>query len=230
MASKLSKYLVNDGMRRKTILKYVDASHFHVIRNKLAKIRKCGFMHCLMSIIFVDEKMGVGIRELSTVATVLELYLCCGMIFGWANVVKVFKGEGFFSLSCGNDEEDGDVFQPIEVNLSSPASSDAATDTKCDVEKGQNGALTDVFVMASTLFSVMALFTGVIYDKYGSTITRHLGASIFVVGNVFLFIAKPGKTDRLEMTNICLHCAENGNLSTRKLKLRTKFPGKRFSN
>ena len=137
-------------------------------------------------------------RELSTAATVVELYLCCGMIFGWANVVKIFKSEGFFSLSCGNDgTDDGDAFQPIEVNLTSLATTDDTTDAICDGERGQNSAMTNVFVMASTLFSVMALFTGVIYDKYGSTVTRHLGTAIFVVGNVFLFIAAPGQSDRL---------------------------------
>jgi len=28
--------------------------------------------------------------------TILETFLCCGTIFGWANLVKIFYEEGFY--------------------------------------------------------------------------------------------------------------------------------------
>lgn len=125
---------------------------------------------------------------MSMVAAVIELYFCCGMIFGWVNLLKVFNGEGFFSDGCPSSEQSIDV----EVDLTIQSLNTTVTEENCKRDE----SLTSVFVTASTIFSVTALFTGIIYDRFGTAITRYIGNVLFVCGVVLLAIARPQETDR----------------------------------
>jgi len=134
--------------------------------------------------------MGLGMREVSMVATVIELYFCCGMIFGWPNLVQVFERDGFFAAGCGSDTSANT--SAIDIEVSNIAKRDAEVESECI----QDESLTAVFGYASAVFSVTALFTGIIYDRYGTAITRHIGTGIFVLGIVVMAAATPGKSDR----------------------------------
>ena len=128
--------------------------------------------------------MGLKMRDVSLVATLVELYFCCGMIFGWPNVVKVFLTENFFCSGCDCAEQKIDV--EVEMN---------STKSVVSQECQQDNMLTKAFEIPSTIFSITALFAGIIYDRFGSSITRFAASVLFLLGNVFLFIAKPMHTD-----------------------------------
>ena len=141
---------------------------------------------CVLTLNF-RVKMGM-FQNISLVAAVLELYFCCGMIFGWANLVKIFKNEGFFSKGCVQDIS-LEVDYEYERNISDYVEPEKV---KCV----QDEALTKVFVSASTLFSIAALATGIIYDKFGTSVTRMIGNGLFLAGITALILATPGESDK----------------------------------
>ena len=102
------------------------------------------------------------------VAAVIEFYFCTGIFFGWANLAKIYIGEGFFS--CGNTT--------IPENA-----------VEC------SDSLTTVFVMSSTCFSVFGLFGGIMYDQFGTAVTRYAANALFIVGVALVAMASPGSTD-----------------------------------
>ena len=89
---------------------------------------------------------------------------------------KIFEGENFFHDVC-------------EVEPSLNVTTRETSNGGCD----ESGArLFKTYTTAATLFSVFGLFVGIIYDKYGTTITRLLGLVMFVVGNLFIIGAQNG--------------------------------------
>ena len=128
--------------------------------------------------------MGLKMRDVSLVATLIELYFCCGMIFGWPNLVKVFSDEHFFCTGCDCAEP------PIDVEVQ-VTSSPGANSTECEKDYMMNLA----FELPSTIFSITALFAGFIYDRFGSSITRLSASALFLLGNILLFMAEPMAND-----------------------------------
>jgi len=126
--------------------------------------------------------------------TVLEIFLCCGTIFGWPNLLKILKEEEFYMTKAGN----------ISVAVTG-VPEEPKVDEKSP-QQIQDEAFTAIFTLATTLFAVAAFCAGILMDSVGSLKTRLVGLILFIAGAILVTIAKPGETDnflKYGWTSIC---------------------------
>ncbi|CAG5104323.1 Oidioi.mRNA.OKI2018_I69.chr1.g1197.t1.cds [Oikopleura dioica] len=111
-----------------------------------------------------------------TLLTVLEIFLCCGTIFGWPNLIKIYKEEGFYwtdsSTETGN----------ISVAITEAPEEQAKEDEK-SAQEIQDAAFTAIFTLAMTFFAVAAFLAGFLMDSFGSMKTRLVGLVLFLAGS-----------------------------------------------
>ena len=81
--------------------------------------------------------------------------LFSGVIFGWANMVLILKGEGYFKDLCA------------PVNSTKEQAED--DDNEC---AGQDDRLTLAFTIAVFAFNGSGFIGGVLFDRFGTRITR----------------------------------------------------------
>ena len=77
------------------------------------------------------------------------------------------------------------------------------------------------YTTAATLFSVFGLFVGIIYDKYGTMVTRSIGLVMFIAGNVFIIMAKTDdhSKDGYLYPGLSLLCSRSGVEHTHKVNV-----------
>lgn len=108
-----------------------------------------------------------GVRRWLTLATGLLECLCfAGAVFGWASLVFVLKTEGYFSYLCVN---------ATGVN--------GTQRLDCS---GQDEQFSLVFTIASFMNNFLTLPNGFLFDRFGTTVARLLGISLYTTGSLFL--------------------------------------------
>uniref|UniRef100_A0A7N6F7E2 Solute carrier family 43 member 3a n=1 Tax=Anabas testudineus TaxID=64144 RepID=A0A7N6F7E2_ANATE len=100
--------------------------------------------------------------SLTLVSGMLECLCFAGAVFGYASLVFVLKEDGYFSQGC----------------ISIPGTNN--TSENCS---RQDMSFSLVFTIASFLNSFLSLFSGYIFDRFGTMVTRLLG--IIIVCDVF---------------------------------------------
>ncbi|XP_054636069.1 solute carrier family 43 member 3a [Dunckerocampus dactyliophorus] len=100
----------------------------------------------------------------------LECMFFAGIVFGFASLVFVLKEEGYFSQLCS----------------SSPGTN--WTDIVQDCS-GQDEKFALVFTIASFLNNFMVLFSGIVFDRFGTLVTRLLAINIYCIGTVLVAVS-----------------------------------------
>ncbi|KAJ8247730.1 hypothetical protein GJAV_G00249640 [Gymnothorax javanicus] len=107
------------------------------------------------------------IRDWLTLVSGLVECLCfAGVVFGWASLVFVLKADGYFSDFCLN---------------TTTVNSSVLTD--CSAQDEQFAL---IFTIASFLNSFCAFFLGYVFDRYGTTVARILGISLYTTGTILV--------------------------------------------
>jgi len=100
-------------------------------------------------------------KHFAVIAGLVEFLFCTGYFFGWANLEKIFIAEGFFKCEI--------------------------TDETCN----QKYELLKIFKNSSIFFAVPALLAGLIFDRFGTAVSRLIGTSITAVGLVLIAFSTP---------------------------------------
>lgn len=85
------------------------------------------------------------------------MVLFSGVVFGWANMVLILKSEGYFSDLCAS------VNETIKQNTNGE---------QLDGCTGQNDRLSLAFTIAVFSFNLAGFVGGVIFDHFGTRVTR----------------------------------------------------------
>ncbi|KAJ8382413.1 hypothetical protein SKAU_G00031910 [Synaphobranchus kaupii] len=110
---------------------------------------------------------GVRVRCWLTLASGLVECLCfAGVVFGWASLMFVLKGEGYFSNLC--------------VNATGP---NGTHYTDCS---GQDERFSLVFTIASFMNNFFTLPNGFLFDRFGTMAARLLGISLYTTGTLLI--------------------------------------------
>lgn len=118
------------------------------------------------------------VRHLLTFATGLVECLCfAGAVFGWASLVFVLKSEGYFSSLCVNT---------TGVN--------ATQVLDCS---GQDEQFSLVFTIASFMNNFLTLPNGFLFDRFGTTVARLFGISLYSMGTLMVAFATPALSNLL---------------------------------
>ncbi|XP_062405477.1 solute carrier family 43 member 3b [Sardina pilchardus] len=109
---------------------------------------------------------GHRVRSWLTFVTGLFECLCfAGAVFGWASLVFVLKGDGYFRQLC--------------VNTTS------SNGTYIDCSE-QDEKLSLIFTIASFMNNFLTLPNGFLFDRFGTMVTRLLGISIYTTGTMLI--------------------------------------------
>ncbi|XP_061129988.1 solute carrier family 43 member 3a isoform X1 [Syngnathus typhle] len=118
-----------------------------------------------------SHKMGMRLRyRLTFLSGVLECLCFAGVVFGYASLVFVLKKDGYFSQLC----------------VSAPDSNVTTAIKDCS---SQDEKFALVFTIASFLNNFMNLFSGFIFDRFGTMITRLLAISLYTTGTLLVTFA-----------------------------------------
>ncbi|XP_041916676.1 solute carrier family 43 member 3-like [Alosa sapidissima] len=112
---------------------------------------------------------GGGLRVRSWLTFVTGLFEClcfAGAVFGWASLVFVLKGDGYFSQLCVNT-----------------TSSNGTYTMDCSE---QDEKLSLIFTIASFMNNFLTLPNGFLFDRFGTMVTRLLGISIYTTGTMLI--------------------------------------------
>jgi len=116
--------------------------------------------------------------------TVLEIFLCCGTIFGWPNLLKILKEEEFYMTKAGN------------ISVAVTGTPEEPKKDEKSPQEIQDDAFNAIFTLATTLFAVAAFAAGILMDSVGSLKTRLVGLVLFIAGAILVTIATAGETDK----------------------------------
>lgn len=133
----------------------------------------------------------LSVQRCLTFATGLVECLCfAGAVFGWASLVFVLKSENYFSSLCVNTTESNGTqdlgefqhltSQPSRVAMRRPTS---LKDSRTGLEdlffpvcvsdcSRQDEQFSLVFTTASFMNNFMTLFSGFLFDHFGTMVTR----------------------------------------------------------
>ncbi|XP_066293149.1 equilibrative nucleobase transporter 1-like isoform X2 [Branchiostoma lanceolatum] len=181
-------------------------------------------------------------KWLTFVTGVLECLLFGGLIFGWASLVIVLKGENFFSCSSVvNGQENGlsnssanttatpiifsneTRFTTLSPKNSSDADSCAAPENKCPYQDEQ---LSLVFTIASACLSFMALPNGILYDKFGTRKTRIAASVMYAIAMLMTAFTTVASSEVL-FASMCIMAASGGYLLITNMQIGNLFGDKR---
>ena len=95
-----------------------------------------------------------------TVCGVIEMVLFSGVIYGWANMTLILKGEGYFRDLCPT------------VNSTSNATMNSSLEEGLHKCVEQDNRLSLIFILAVFTFCVSGFIGGVIFDRLGTHVTR----------------------------------------------------------
>ena len=116
-------------------------------------------------------------KYLVVLCSALETFLCCGILFGWPNLVKIFKEENFFECQVSGTNITG-----TEGELPS------SENDECN----QMQKLVQAYQYACVIFAALGVVVGIIFDKFGTTATRMTGLVLFLSGNIVMITAGDG--------------------------------------
>ncbi|XP_077427914.1 solute carrier family 43 member 3a isoform X2 [Vanacampus margaritifer] len=108
--------------------------------------------------------------KLTLVSGMLECLCFAGVLFGYASLVFVLKKDGYFSQLCDSDQD-----------------SNGTTAVKGCSSQDEQFAL--VFTIASFLNNFINLFSGFLFDYFGTMITRLLAISLYTTGTLLVTIS-----------------------------------------
>ncbi|XP_053537980.1 equilibrative nucleobase transporter 1 [Ictalurus punctatus] len=111
---------------------------------------------------------GAGLRVrywLTLISGLFECLCFAGILFGWASLVFVLKSDGYFSYLCVNSTVNGTVTKDCSE---------------------QDEQLSIIFTIASFMNNFFALPNGFVFDRFGTTVTRLLGISIYTTGTLLI--------------------------------------------
>ncbi|XP_030638185.1 solute carrier family 43 member 3b [Chanos chanos] len=110
---------------------------------------------------------GFKVRSwLTLVSGLIECLCFAGAVFGWASLVFVLKADGYFSELCVNS-----------------TSANGTHVTDCSRQDEQ---LSLVFTIASFMNNFLTLPNGFLFDRFGTTVTRLLGISLYTGGTLLI--------------------------------------------
>jgi LAT3 family solute carrier family 43 protein 3 len=109
----------------------------------------------------------------------LETFLCCGVLFGWPNLVKIYKNQNFFQC----DESLPNI---TVTSGASNVESEVAEELEC----GQEQQLVRAYQYATVVFAALGVVVGIIFDKFGTSATRLTGLVLFILGNIVMIMAE----------------------------------------
>ncbi|XP_024145860.1 solute carrier family 43 member 3 [Oryzias melastigma] len=109
---------------------------------------------------------------LTLVSGMLECLCFAGVVFGFASLVFVLKGDGYFSELCNTDQD---------INSSLPL-------TDCT---SQDEQFSLVFTIASFLNNFLSLVNGFLFDRFGTFMTRLLAVFLYTTGTLFVAFSSP---------------------------------------
>ena len=116
-----------------------------------------------------------NIKYFFTVSTgVIECLTGAGIIFGWSNLRLVLQKEKFFYDSSRCNDTDGTNYEECTTELTN----------------AQEASFNKVYTVASLLLGFSILPNGLIFDKFGTLVTRVLASILFLVGCLVLAYAK----------------------------------------
>ncbi|XP_069026721.1 solute carrier family 43 member 3b isoform X1 [Embiotoca jacksoni] len=106
-------------------------------------------------------------RRCLTFATGLVECLCfAGAVFGWASLVFVLKGEGYFSYLCVN--------------------ATGVNETQVLDCSGQDEQFSLIFTIASFMNNFLTLPNGFLFDQFGTTVARLFGIFLHTMGTLMV--------------------------------------------
>lgn len=120
----------------------------------------------------------LNVRRGFTFVTGLVECLCfAGAVFGWASLVFVLKTEGYFDSLCVNT-----------TGINSTQVLDCS---------GQDEQFSLVFTIASFMNNFLTLPNGFLFDRFGTTVARLLGISVYTTGTLMVAFATPALSNLL---------------------------------
>ena len=96
-------------------------------------------------------------NNLITLCGMIEMVFFSGVIFGWANMVLILKGEGYFKDLC------------LPTNLTMKGGDEDEESHECSL---QDDRLTLVFTIAVFCFHLAGFGGGVLFDTLGTRVIR----------------------------------------------------------
>lgn len=101
-------------------------------------------------------------KHFAVITGLVEFLFCTGYFFGWANLEKIFIAEGFFECQLDSDETCNQKYELLKI-----------------------------FKNCSLFFAVPALFAGLIFDRFGTAVSRLIGTFTFALGLVLIAFSTP---------------------------------------
>ncbi|XP_019637832.1 PREDICTED: solute carrier family 43 member 3-like isoform X1 [Branchiostoma belcheri] len=186
------------------------------------------------------------VKKWTTFVTgVLECLLFGGLIFGWASLVIVLKGEKFFSCPPSvNGQENGfsnssigTAATPVifsnetQFTTVSPTSGSNASDVdSCSAPVSvctyQDEQLSLVFTIASACLSFMALPNGILYDKFGTRKTRIVASFTYAIAMLMTAFTTVASSEVL-FASMCIMAVSGGYLLITNMQIGNLFGDKR---
>ncbi|XP_067312838.1 solute carrier family 43 member 3b [Pseudorasbora parva] len=107
---------------------------------------------------------------LTLISGLLECVCFAGAVFGWATLVFVLKTEGYFSSVC------------VNTTINGTATEDC---------RQQDEQFSLVFTIASFMNNFLTLPNGFLFDRFGTTVARLLGISVYTAGMLLIAFSTP---------------------------------------
>ncbi|XP_026215492.1 solute carrier family 43 member 3-like [Anabas testudineus] len=123
--------------------------------------------------------------SLTLVSGMLECLCFAGAVFGYASLVFVLKEDGYFSQGC----------------ISIPGTNNTSESIDCS---RQDMSFSLVFTIASFLNSFLSLFSGYIFDRFGTMVTRLLGISVYTTGTLLVAFSSAAYSELLFPAMSCI--------------------------
>uniref|UniRef100_UPI0037E98947 equilibrative nucleobase transporter 1-like n=1 Tax=Semicossyphus pulcher TaxID=241346 RepID=UPI0037E98947 len=108
---------------------------------------------------------------LTLLSGLLESLFFTGLAFGWASLVFVLKGDGYFAGYCVNATRDNEHTVYIDCS-------------------GQDEHFSLIMCVAFIASTVMRFPVGFVFDRFGTTATRLLAISLYTTGTLFITLLK----------------------------------------
>ncbi|KAM6388746.1 equilibrative nucleobase transporter 1 [Rhynochetos jubatus] len=116
---------------------------------------------------------GVAKRVATLLSGLLECGGFCGLVFGWASLVFVLRGQGYFGDLCP------------------PPTGPQPNRTLAPACSRQDEQLSLVFTVASFLNNFMTFPLGFVFDRFGTTVARLIAISLYTCGTLLVAFSTP---------------------------------------
>ncbi|KAK2815653.1 hypothetical protein Q5P01_026120 [Channa striata] len=143
---------------------------------------------------------GTKLRYRLTLASGMVECLCfAGAVFGFASLVFVLKEDGYFSEGCVSVP--GTNTTQNSTGIKEPMSPLCHSRTDCS---SQDERFSLIYTIAAFLNSVSALFSGYLFDRFGTTVIRLLGISVYTAGTLLVALSTPAVSELIFPAVSCI--------------------------